>query len=480
MRPTEKKIENLIQDLNDQTRIELDQKILDDCLTELVNQKSSEPSPGPNIWRIIMHSKITKYAAAVVIFIAVGLFLHFQGIPFDGATKVYAMSDVPDLFHSAKTLHIKGKLFFPEDKDANPAKIEHWVDIEKSRWHSITPCYSITNGKVDFYLTEEIFDGGYTKLSIDHNRKIYTYFNVSDFQKNLSIQQKIVALLQLTCGQPEIFDTYQIKRQEVINGQPYNLWEGVIIETGQEIKIKLQSWLSPKTGQMAKAVIWRTVDGDKWGKQCEFETVEMNIPIEDSIFQMQGPADYVATNSIDTAMDMGSAKLVGGMQSVLLEQYFLFALPQNCLVMCWRNELLDNPEQESQYFNNLSLGGPVPQLPAEVYALKTKIDGQEYSWSGKHLMVTQKDGKCYEWALYAPENSTPTKPRHNKYSYTLVYRMNNDDKPNVTLANMPDITIENQADFEKLVLEGMREMSDDSALPKEMTLEQVLSLTQND
>jgi hypothetical protein len=476
MRPTAKKIQNLLKNLNDKTRPELDKKILDDCLKELNTQKSSAPVKGPNIWSIIMHSKITKPVAAAMVFIAVILSLTL----FDKTvSKTYAMNDVPDLFHSAKTLHIKGKLFFPEDEDAGFAETEHWLDIENSRWHHITPCYSIINGEVDFYLTEEIFDGRNTKVSINHREKKYTYFSVSDFQKNLSIQQTIVTLLQLTCGQPEMFDTYQTKGQEVINGETYNLWEGVIIETGQEIKIKLQSWLSPKTGQMAKAVIWRTVDGDKWRKQCEFETVEMNIPIEDSIFQLQGPADYVATNSIDTAMDMGSAKLVGGMQSVHLEQYFLFALPQNCLVMCWRNELLDNPEQESQYFNNLSFGGPVPQLPAEVYALKTKIDGQEYCWNGKHLMVTQKDGKYYEWALYTPENSTSIKPRHNKYAYTLVYRMNNDDKPNVTLANMPDMTIENQAYFEKLVLEAMKELSDDPALPMDITLEQILELAQD-
>ncbi len=473
MRPTEKKIQNLIQNLNNQTRPELDEKILENCFTEINTQQSPIPARGPNIWSIIMHSKTLKPIAAAIIIIATVLSLTL----FDKTvSKAYAMNDVPNLFHSAKTLHIKGKLFFPEDKDAGFAEIEHWIDIENSRWHFVKPSYTINNGDVDFYITEEIFDGSNTKVSINHREKKYTYFKLSEFQKNLQIQRSIVTLLQLTCGQPEMFDTYQIQGQEVIDGQTYNLWEGVV-DLGK-MKFKIQNWLSPDTGQLARTVIWRTVDGDEWGKQCEFETVEMNIPIDESVFELQGPTDYVASNSIETAIDMGSGKSIGGMQTVHLERYFLFALPENCLVMCWRNELLENPKKESQYFDDLQFGGPVPKLPAEVYALKTKIGRREYFWHGKHLTYTQKNGKYYEWALYTPEKSPPTKPRH-VYSYTLVYRMNNDDRASVTLSSSPDITIEDERNFEKLVIEAMKELSDDSALPIEMTLEQVLNLAQD-
>lgn len=65
MRPTEK-IQNLIQNLNDTTRPELDEKILDNCFRELNTQKASTPAKGPNIWSVIIHNSITKYAAMVV------------------------------------------------------------------------------------------------------------------------------------------------------------------------------------------------------------------------------------------------------------------------------------------------------------------------------------------------------------------------------------------------------------------------------
>ncbi len=71
MRPTEKKIQNLLKKLTNQTRPELDEKILNDCFTELNAAKSSAPVSSPNIWSIIMHSKMIKpIAAAIIIIVA--------------------------------------------------------------------------------------------------------------------------------------------------------------------------------------------------------------------------------------------------------------------------------------------------------------------------------------------------------------------------------------------------------------------------
>ncbi len=83
MRPTEKKIQNLIQNLNDQTRHELDQKILDSCFTELDTPQPSASVKRPNRWRIFMKNPITKYAIAAIIMMA-GLFslTYIDKIPF--------------------------------------------------------------------------------------------------------------------------------------------------------------------------------------------------------------------------------------------------------------------------------------------------------------------------------------------------------------------------------------------------------------
>lgn len=278
--------------------------------------------------------------------------------------------------------------------------------------------------------------------------------------------------MQLIFGQPEMFDSYRIRRQELIDGEVYNLWEG--IADFVPMKLKMQSWLSPHTGQMAKAFIWQSENGKKWLKQCEFDTVEMNVPIADSVFQIEDLTGFTALNTIESAKNLDSyPRISGGLSNVYLQLYFLFALPDNSLLMCWRNELLEDREQESQYFEGLYFGSPAPQLPAEVYALKTTINSQEYLWHGKHLTATQKNGKYYEWAVYIPEQTPPKKLKH---VYTLVYRMNDGTKANVTLSLGADVAIENQEDFEKFVIGAMKELSDDPALPIDITLEQVMDL----
>jgi outer membrane lipoprotein-sorting protein len=104
MRPTEKKIHNLIQNLNDKTRPELDQKILDDCFIELENQVSSTPPAGPTIWRIIMNSKFTKPIAAAIIIIAAILSLTF----FDKVVApAYAVEKTVEALRGVQNLRIK-------------------------------------------------------------------------------------------------------------------------------------------------------------------------------------------------------------------------------------------------------------------------------------------------------------------------------------------------------------------------------------
>ncbi|MHC5076254.1 MAG: hypothetical protein ACYTFM_07485, partial [Planctomycetota bacterium] len=65
-----KDIDNLIKKLNLQTSAELDSKI-NDQIDALAESQKPKPATQPNIWRMIMKSKITKLTAAAVIIIAV-------------------------------------------------------------------------------------------------------------------------------------------------------------------------------------------------------------------------------------------------------------------------------------------------------------------------------------------------------------------------------------------------------------------------
>ncbi len=71
MKPTDN-IKKLVAQLKDTTGNDLDQRILNDIFAAMDNTKQHS-AQTLNIWRIIMKSKITKFAAAAVVIIAVGL-----------------------------------------------------------------------------------------------------------------------------------------------------------------------------------------------------------------------------------------------------------------------------------------------------------------------------------------------------------------------------------------------------------------------
>ncbi|HUU17615.1 MAG TPA: hypothetical protein VMW72_10735 [Sedimentisphaerales bacterium] len=71
---------------------EMDERILGDAVTKMEeSRKTKSVLVGPHIWRIIMNNRITKLAAAAVIFIAmIILGINYMGTPIDGASTVFA------------------------------------------------------------------------------------------------------------------------------------------------------------------------------------------------------------------------------------------------------------------------------------------------------------------------------------------------------------------------------------------------------
>ena len=70
MRPAED-IKRLIKNLTDRTSAQMDERVLKDVLSALEESEKTSALTEPNIWRIIMRSRITKLAAAAVIAIVV-------------------------------------------------------------------------------------------------------------------------------------------------------------------------------------------------------------------------------------------------------------------------------------------------------------------------------------------------------------------------------------------------------------------------
>jgi len=149
MRPTDK-IQNLIQNLNDTTRPELDAKILDDCFKELNTRKSSAPAKGPTLWSILMHSKLTKPLAAAIIIVTTILSLTL----FDKTVSTaYAFEETLKAMQQIETMHLFGK---------------DWDNNEFEMWIKLNP---------DTGIPEYVYDDSYSvgALTISRPDKSYQF-----------------------------------------------------------------------------------------------------------------------------------------------------------------------------------------------------------------------------------------------------------------------------------------------------------------
>ena len=95
---------------------------------------------------------------------------------------------------------------------------------------------------------------------------------------------------------------------------------------------------------------------------------------------------------------------------------------------------------------------------------------------GKHLASMKfEDGFCI-WSIYIPG----TNDYQNVIAYSAILQIDDEDikdKWNNKLTFSAGLNINNKEDFDKLVLGAMAELSGRNIVPKEITYENILSLS---
>ncbi|MCK5272291.1 MAG: hypothetical protein KAJ52_06925 [Sedimentisphaerales bacterium] len=126
MKPT-KNIEKLVRHnrLHLTAGSEMDKRILGDILEELKEKTKSKPADTkPNIWRIIMKSRITQLTTAAVIIIAVIIGINQLGGPVDITTIAFA--DITEAMNNVPWMHTSSRGFDHRVKGV----VELWVGFE--------------------------------------------------------------------------------------------------------------------------------------------------------------------------------------------------------------------------------------------------------------------------------------------------------------------------------------------------------------
>jgi len=121
-------IERLAKKIRFSPNAAADERIL--ASAEAALEKSIKTKPAalqPNIWRIIMKSRITKIAAAAIIIIAILIGINQFGGSIDIATPAYAIEQTLEANRSLRYLHFK-MFNASHDEDAKEA----WIEFDEN------------------------------------------------------------------------------------------------------------------------------------------------------------------------------------------------------------------------------------------------------------------------------------------------------------------------------------------------------------
>ena len=169
------------------TSYQMDKKVLCDALAEYTkSNKASSADIKPNIWRIIMKSKMTKFAVAAAIIIAVLIGINQFGGTIDGTSV--AWGEIVKRIANVDYLHYYE---VTNPKDGFPSIREGWYSEGKLKGRSC--------GGYGSYGAYQSFDDGKTRSTYDRHNNV-TVWGKSEVAKYDNIFEALIGFQVLGDG----------------------------------------------------------------------------------------------------------------------------------------------------------------------------------------------------------------------------------------------------------------------------------------
>jgi hypothetical protein len=423
-----------------------------------------------------MKSRYSQFAtaAAVLVLAAVSL------VVFDKSTApAYAITELPRQFEQARTIHVQGWHHFrrhtmPDGSRIPPVAIDNWIDVENVRSRQIGTGLSVNAKDVKVTVSEVISDGP-VQMILRHTEKTVMYLRMSEYQQRLTARRISKLLSGQLFGDLTRLSDSTIVGAEQIEGVTYDIWQ-----SNTRDGIRWMLWVSADTGRLGRAQIWSEVTPGRWEIGEDYQRIEYNVEIPESVFTKDPPSGYAAMNSPQTAalvpLGTGGGGYADEHYSLECNTKLAFALPDGSVIFGWQSFDRNSEQTQETLFEGLAFGGPLPKLPVEIYALKPADGDGSVVYTGYHLASTRQGGQFIEWSLYVPNGVPPTNVQ--TAGYRVLYRWNLEFEPrwNIGITVTPEFPIETAEDFDTWVLGAMAEFSDDTAVPQGLTYQKVLDL----
>jgi len=477
-----KDIQKIVSQFNVKSRPKMRNNVLGKAL-EIQRSREQKKNSGIHSWRLIIKSRITKLATAVVLVAVAILSLTFLD---ESVAPVYGMSDALNIYKNASTIHIHGWAYIPikgkPTKEFMKVPFEHWFDLETGCYKMIKPGGINKESGKPMYFTiisdgEYIMRDSYSYPVNGEPLKSVRFERISEFNSRLQSRNNAYNFLMQSFGGVDRIQGFTRIGYEEVDGIRCAIWEGQITIPGPKGDriVKIKSWLTLDTGELTKVQMWQqTSETDKWRPLFEIDQIGLDTELPEDIFITEPPEDCHLANTKETAplAELGAMNSVG-IEGLMLNVQVAFTLADGCVIMCWRSIDYSQPSQDD-LFSELEFGGALPKLPIEIYSLKA-IGNIDVEYSGYHLAYTKKADKYFEWSIYVHQGQAPE--RENIVGYQVVHRFNADKKNNIlssiALSVSEDIKINTKQEFSNWVVGALKELSDNEQLPDNMSYENI-------
>ena len=449
-----------------------------------------------SLWRIVMRSNLTKLAAAAAIVVA-ALFLWRLTA---GTSKAYALTDVPRLIGQAKTIHVRTRHF----SDGKALPLESWSDLENGRSYQYWEGMATEEGPNGIQAVKNaiatVFDGQFV-MTVDHRKKTVKFERLLTSLQEPKRRMMADRALNGTLQDIKNFDQYARVDKGEIDGQWYDIWRREFRLAGSDLRTRYEYWVSPASGIVGRTRRWYNYGQNRdWELMEETDKIEINAEPPSDIFLTEPPADYTLSNQKATADFVGlDLTTFSSLQGHTLRAPTSFTLGDGSVLVCWRGTSTSVVSDPNEARRELSFGGELPQAPTELFALMSYPNENSpqpvFHYAGRHVLSTRRMGRTYEWALYVPPHPVAT---NGAADFVIAWIKLNMPDPagwvkahpagNLTLRENPEalkirmwqltslrVTPETFAQYVPLALRGL---SENQAVPPEMTYERLLSLAE--
>jgi hypothetical protein len=260
-------IENLFKNLHDTTSAEMDERVLRD-VSQALEQTFNAQAEKPSVRRIIMKSKITKFAAAAVIIIAVTIGFNI----FVGTGGSVAFADVIQPILDARTVTMD-LLIGPEGRQT----VIH-DEVMGSRIRRTVSGIQSADVVIDFETMKMVV--------LSHPEKTAVYIGLDglgDIQNYLELLKDIVVRMQDE-------EEFQVQNQglQEIDGHEY------IVFVAESDKETITIWVDPETALPVR------IEQETPNMQIICNNIQFDVALDESRFSMEVPAGYtIQESSID-------------------------------------------------------------------------------------------------------------------------------------------------------------------------------------